>query len=209
MRETKEYDERRKEIIENAMKLFVRQGYGKTTINDILREVKIAKGTFYYYFSSKEEVLDAIIEDVTNIAVKRVEAIIERTDLMSSEKLVEGILALNVQESDNEGILEELHDSENSLMHQKSLNQLVTHIAPLIAKIVEEGYKNGEFGKGLSEEIVEFILASAVMITDQGIFNYTPEKQLKMKKCIIDLVEVLLDVKQGTFLTIIQKKMKK
>ena len=58
----KEADERRNEILDAAETLITEKGYSKTTIIDILNQVGIAKGTFYYYFKSKEEVMDAIIE---------------------------------------------------------------------------------------------------------------------------------------------------
>jgi AcrR family transcriptional regulator len=41
--------------------LFFTKGYAKTTVNDVLQEIGIAKGTFYYYFKSKEEVMDAVV----------------------------------------------------------------------------------------------------------------------------------------------------
>lgn len=74
MRTVKEYEERRNEILDTAEKLFVSKGYMKTTVNDILREIGIAKGTFYHYFKSKEEVMDAIITRIVNadvVAAKR------------------------------------------------------------------------------------------------------------------------------------------
>jgi len=45
---------------------FLEKGYEQTTVSDIVREIEVAQGTFYYYFSSKEEILEAIIEkDIT------------------------------------------------------------------------------------------------------------------------------------------------
>lgn len=58
MRFSKKPDERKNEILDAAEMLFGTKGYSKTTNNDILNEVGIAKGTFYYYFQSKEEVMD-------------------------------------------------------------------------------------------------------------------------------------------------------
>ena len=49
----KEADERRNEILDAAETLITEKGYSKTTIIDILNQVGIAKGTFYYYFKSK------------------------------------------------------------------------------------------------------------------------------------------------------------
>ncbi|HBT17621.1 MAG TPA: TetR/AcrR family transcriptional regulator, partial [Firmicutes bacterium] len=71
MRITKEYDERRNEILDTAEELFNMKGYDKCTVNDILKAVGIARGTFYYYFKSKEEVLDAIVSRYTDFVVSR------------------------------------------------------------------------------------------------------------------------------------------
>lgn len=51
MRIVKDGGERRKELLDTARRLFISKGYEKTSINDILKEVGIAKGTFYYYFT--------------------------------------------------------------------------------------------------------------------------------------------------------------
>lgn len=61
MKTVKDAELRRQEILMTARELFIKKGYDKTSVNDILKVVDIAKGTFYYYFSSKEEVLEAII----------------------------------------------------------------------------------------------------------------------------------------------------
>lgn len=63
-RVVKEAEARRNEILDAAEILFTGKGYAKTTIIDILEAVGIAKGTFYYHFKSKEEVMDAIIDRI-------------------------------------------------------------------------------------------------------------------------------------------------
>ena len=62
MRETKDSDERRKEFVDAAEKLFRENGIVDTTVNNIVRELNVAKGLFYYYFKSKDDVIDAISE---------------------------------------------------------------------------------------------------------------------------------------------------
>jgi len=61
-RVTKVPEERKQELIDTAERLFLEKGYEQTTVADIVREIEVAQGTFYYYFSSKEEILEAIIE---------------------------------------------------------------------------------------------------------------------------------------------------
>uniref|UniRef100_A0A7C3MLL5 TetR/AcrR family transcriptional regulator n=1 Tax=Dictyoglomus thermophilum TaxID=14 RepID=A0A7C3MLL5_DICTH len=62
MRISKDPEIRKKELIETALCLFLKKGYEKTSIRDILREVKGSPGMFYYYFSSKEEIFEEAIK---------------------------------------------------------------------------------------------------------------------------------------------------
>jgi AcrR family transcriptional regulator len=75
MRIVKEHEERKSEILDAAEQLFAARGYEAATVNDILGAVKIAKGTFYYYFKSKEEVLDTFIERSIGEGLQKAEEI--------------------------------------------------------------------------------------------------------------------------------------
>src|ERR1035441_10143564 len=57
---TKPPEERRDELMKAARRLFLEQGVGATTIEQITSRADVAKGTFYLYFSSKEQVLAAL-----------------------------------------------------------------------------------------------------------------------------------------------------
>ena len=54
--EKKSLIEKKEFVIEKSADLFFRNGYVNTGLNDILKACDIAKGSFYYYFSSKDEV---------------------------------------------------------------------------------------------------------------------------------------------------------
>ena len=62
MRESKDSEIRRDEFVAAAEKLFRENGIVETTINAIVKEMDVAKGLFYYYFESKDDVIDAISE---------------------------------------------------------------------------------------------------------------------------------------------------
>jgi AcrR family transcriptional regulator len=57
---TKPPEERRDELIRAAQQLFLKQGFGPTTIEEITTGAQVAKGTFYLYFKSKEDVRSAL-----------------------------------------------------------------------------------------------------------------------------------------------------
>lgn len=199
MRDSKEYNERRNEILDAAERLFSTKGYNKSTVNDILDTVGIAKGTFYYYFKSKEEVLDAIINRVTEIVVKRAEEVASSTELPPVIKLLNTILAMRVESEVEHNLMGELHKPENALMHQKSLSSMITKVAPILAKVVEEGIGKGIFKSDYPVQYMQIFLTSSITLLDEGIFQVQPEEQQMTFRALIALLEKMLGVADETF----------
>ncbi|WP_144513154.1 TetR/AcrR family transcriptional regulator [Bacillus sp. FJAT-22090] len=54
---------KKRNILEAAQRLFIEKGFRSTSVNDIIEEAKVSKGTFYNYFSSKNECIIAILEN--------------------------------------------------------------------------------------------------------------------------------------------------
>ncbi|HEX3077923.1 MAG TPA: TetR/AcrR family transcriptional regulator [Lachnospiraceae bacterium] len=199
MKVSKEYNERRNEILDVAERLFGTKGYDKSTINDILEAVGIAKGTFYYYFKSKEEVLDAIIERVTDIVIKKAEVVSTNTELSPIMKLLNTILSMRVESEVDDSLMEELHKPENALMHQKSLNSIVTRITPVLTKIVEEGVSQGIFRSDFPTQYMMIFLTSSITLLDGGIFQVQQEEQQMILRALISLLEKMLGVEDELF----------
>ena len=71
MRIVKDAAERKNEILDAAEELFAARGYEETSTGDILDRVGIARGTLYYHFRSKEEILDALIGRISQTLIAR------------------------------------------------------------------------------------------------------------------------------------------
>lgn len=199
MKINKEYNERRNEILDEAGRLFSTKGYNKCTINDILDAVGIARGTFYYYFKSKEEVLDAIIDMITEVIAARVEEASAIPDISPSAKLLSMSLSMRVESRADNDIMEELHKPENALMHQKSLSSMVTRLTPIFSKVVEEGIGLGIFKSDFPAQYMQIFLTSSITLLDNGIFQVKPEEQQMILRALIALLEKMLGVEDETF----------
>ena len=200
MRIVKEHDERKREIIDTAAALFNKKGYEQCSVNDILNAIGIAKGTFYHYFRSKEEVLNAVVDQTSGQIEKRIRQAAERRDLSPEDKLLKVFLAMRADHSKEKALIEEMHKTENALMHQKTLVSFVTLLTPILASVVEEGNRDGSFRCPHPEEDMQIFLASALTILDDGIFQVSPEKTGRVFAALIDTLERMLDVPSGQFL---------
>ena len=202
MRVVKEHNERKNEILDAAEMLFSSKGYEKCTVNDILKVVGIAKGTFYHYFKSKEEVLDAIIERVTDLIKERADKIMNAEDMAPEQKLLGIFLSMNVEQEVTGSLTEELHKTENALMHQKSLSSGVMKIAPMLAEVVEEGVRQGDFQSEYPLQYMQIFLTSASMLLDEGVFQIEAEEKMEMLKELLTLLAKMLGVPAEQILSI-------
>jgi len=84
-------NDRKRQVMLTAKKLFIEKGFTSTSVQDILEEAKISKGTFYNYFTSKNECLMAILEDAHNESVIR-----RREMLVGRDKKDKDILARQI-----------------------------------------------------------------------------------------------------------------
>jgi AcrR family transcriptional regulator len=203
MRIVKAHDERREEIVDAADKLFRSKGYDSCTINDILRSVSIAKGTFYHYFKSKEDVLDAVVDRYASLALGQVHEALQTTGLRPADKLLLAFQSMSVQHTFDDQLLDDLHDSGNALMHQKSLYRMVTGMGPILAGIVEEGSQAGAWRCRHPLPYMRIFLAAALSLMDEGIFQADADFQRSLLPALISVLEKMLEVPDDTFLSMV------
>jgi len=199
MRTSKKRDVRLNEILDAAELLFIAKGYEQTTVNDILAKVGIGKGTFYHYFKSKEEVMDAVIDRVVESLKAAAIAIADDTKLNAQQKVVKIILSLNVSESSNGKMIEELHQPSNALMHQKSIVETILAISPILTDVVRQGIAEGLYSTPYPRESIEFLIAANQFIFDNGIFHWTPEEILEKGRAFAHIIELVLGAAEGSF----------
>ena len=143
MRVVKEANVRKSEILDVAELLFGTKGFDGTSTTDILNMVGIARGTLYYHFKSKEDILDAIIERMTCSLVAKANEIAGKKDVPVLQRLTLMMLALNVNNDLGHEIMEQVHKPQNALMHQKMQTRLLAGINPIITALIEEGIAQG------------------------------------------------------------------
>lgn len=200
MRILKDPEERKSEILDAAEKLFTTKGYGETTILDILNEIGIAKGTFYYYFKSKEEVMDAVIARIVSADAAAAQRIADDPGLPAIDKLFRVLVAQRPRGGDvKEKMIGQFHRPGNAEMHQKSVVQSILHLTPVLTQIVEQGIRENVIAADYPRETVEFLLAAAQVIFDGGLFHWEPDQASRKARAFIRMMEAALGAEKCSF----------
>ncbi|SMP63370.1 TetR/AcrR family transcriptional regulator [Anoxynatronum buryatiense] len=196
----KNYEERRNEILDAAESLFYSKGFEACTVNDILKTVGIAKGTFYHYFPSKEAAMDGVIARNVDKIIDRVQATIEKAAGDPNEKLMNAFLAMRVDDPAAHHMLEDMHQPANALLHQKSLKQLIQSLSPILADVVQEGIDQKIWRCSHPLQCMQIFLAAALSLTDEGIFEMDADSQTLIMIALIGTLEKMLGVPENEFL---------
>ncbi|MBQ1993476.1 MAG: TetR/AcrR family transcriptional regulator [Lachnospiraceae bacterium] len=199
MRIVKDARERKNEILDVAERLFCAKGFDNTSTNDILSEIGIARGTLYYHFKSKEDILDAMIERLTNQIVEKASIIALDESIPVLERLTRTILSLNVDNELGDMIMEQVHRPQNALLHQKLENRLLGRVNKLITKIAEDGIKQGTIHTDYPAEAVEMIMTYSYVAFDSMV-EYTEEEEYRKIMGFIYHSERVLGMEKGALL---------
>ena len=178
MRIVKDAAERKNEILDAAEELFAARGYEETSTGDILDRVGIARGTLYYHFRSKEEILDALIGRISQTLIARAGKAAEDKSAPVVERIVRTIASLNLETGESSighEVLEQVHKPQNALMHQKMQQSLLDGVVPVVSSLVEEGNTEGIFHADYPRETTEMLVLYSSIAFDSR-FGLTPEQ---------------------------------
>lgn len=169
-----------------------------------MRHLNIAKGTIYHYFKSKDELLEAVVEQIVHEETDAKKALLDATSGSAMERL-HALIGRASLASQNEEILDELHKSGNAAMHMRLLAAAVLKEAELYAMVIREGVAEGIFQTDHPLECAEFILSGIQFLTDTGISPWTEEQLQRRALAFPALVEALLKAPSGSFQFLIQR----
>ncbi len=202
MRRHKDPEVRKSELLDAAQKLFIEKGYAKTTVADILKVHGLSKGVFYYYFNSKEEVMDAIIQRIVDAETANVKKIAANPKMTVPQKLCAILMGQGLAEEtekEKKDMINQFHMVENAEMHQKSLVQSIKCLSPVMAEMLNEKTGSTTFSTDYPQETVALFLAAGQFIFDEGLFHWSEEERARYAVAFVEMMEKTLGVPQGYF----------
>jgi len=152
-------DEKRELILKTACEILARQGFAKTTLDDIANAIGMKKSSLYYYYTNKDALLDDVMKREENQFCLRVEEALSK-----SESIIDKII--NYEKAKFEYVQEtiKLHDISTTVFHEVK-SKLFEHIKRIhsneierIKKLLDEGVKNKEIKKCDTKKVADLIL---------------------------------------------------
>lgn len=188
MAKTKE--ERRNEIIETAGKLFEEKGYEQTQVQDIVNEIGVAKGLFYYYFKSKDEVMEELADRYADAIIDAVNNLIDK-DISTFDK-INRIFQIFIDSAEKKsGIFMGILYVKNGITHERIFFNVGKKMVPLVTELILSGNDNGECNCSDPKFITEFLVSGLFNILNQispdEKIDYLKEKLPTIKTMILKL----------------------
>lgn len=209
---TKKYDSQRtiETILEVSARLFLEKGFDRISVQDIANQAKISKGAIYHHFSSKEEIINAVMNmQARDIENKLKTWLIEAGDVSAKEKLVYA-LKKNISEHENYSFEEIKNFAKNS----KSADYIVAYMkltvgksAELLSEVIREGNLDSSLSTEFPDECAEVFLLLINIWCDPFIFKSDLNKVLKkleflkhaMKMLNVDILDDEIVAKMEAF----------
>ncbi|OFW59391.1 MAG: hypothetical protein A2V52_06215 [Actinobacteria bacterium RBG_19FT_COMBO_54_7] len=152
-------EQRRKELIEAASKVFMEKGYVATTVSDITREAGTSHGTFYVYFEGIEEIFDAVAQQYVAQEYETVVEILENPDKLAIEK-VSDILLAGTEGKMSEWWIQEI--SKPHLLHLRArfAQKTKERFIPLLTGIIQDAVREGSIDVPFPEATAAFLISA-------------------------------------------------
>lgn len=171
-------------ILNVAQRLFIQNGYDKTSMQDIINELGgLTKGAIYHHFKSKEEIFIAVTNRLYDGMDKKMAAIRDAKELTGLEKLKRMFFYSLNASSQNEvfSFIPNMLDNPKFLAIQ--MQSIMAEAAPLyLTPIIHEGIADGSIKTDYPQELAEALLLLANIWLNPSICN-TDLKSVK-KRCL-------------------------
>ncbi|WMM26332.1 TetR/AcrR family transcriptional regulator [Tissierella sp. MB52-C2] len=170
MRDVKEPEVRRAEIMAAAAELFVTKGYLNTTTQDIIDELKISRGLLYYHFKNKEDILFCMVEKYSEPLLCQLKTLAYSEKKTAIEKVQQFIEVTLISPESITGEKIELQNSvnleENRYMMDRFNHKFCNIVIEYFTHIIEQGNEEGVFHVAHPKETAAFLITGYAFVSN-------------------------------------------
>lgn len=189
-------------ILNSAEELMcsVTQPNKEITVDMIAKNAGIGKGSIYYYFKSKDEIVDAVIERSYSAAIREYFNDI-RNCSNTFEKIKTLFRAILKEEfwDKSKNIIITLHLHDDIVIHYKLMMTAIKTVSPLLTALLAEGQSEGSIHTESPKESAEMIVAMLTFLLNSKFFPSDKESALRKMKLYAHVLETCFETPKGSF----------
>lgn len=201
---TKDPEVRQAELMDTAEELFISLGYQQTTVSTIVKKIGVAQGTFYYYFPSKEVVLEAIFARHVKNMILEVQSFYLDHDTVLEKLQLFLNLFYKLCYHDGPGLIcKILYKEKQGELINRLWRQMLNITTPILKHILEQGNQEGLTHVIYMDETFSFfagIMGALLEASSPLEFGHEADPQIVRNKMDIaeKMIESLLGAPTGS-----------
>lgn len=161
------------------------------SVSDIAKAAGIGKGSIYYYFSSKDEMLEALVTRNYEKPIETAKNLAQQTDISPFTRMAMIFQACRNSSSallNNKTASSGNSVQEEAYVHHKYMSHLVCEMKPVLTEIINQGIDNGEITFDSPSALAEIVLIILTVKLDNTI---SPGSQEEIEQTLRGLVSLL------------------
>jgi AcrR family transcriptional regulator len=201
---------RRDAFLDVAQRLILTVGYEQMSIQDLLDELETSRGALYHYFTSKEALLDGVVDRFADAAMERVAPILADPALPALTKLERvfgGIASFKADQVDLVLAIMEVWNSDgNALVREKLRRLSAARLEPILSLVIRQGIEEGTIRAGSPEvtsKVLVFLMEGYQELAGEhyrarlaGEVGY--DEVARTQAAFTEAFERILDIRPGT-----------
>ena len=184
-------EEKRRRILEAAVRAFARKGYHACRVGEIATEAGVAYGLVYHYFTSKDEILETIFRDTWTTMLAAIEAVEEEDEPAAEQLRKVAAIVLRTWKHDPDLVRVLVREVTRSPQIQREVEEIEQAYAAL-QRIVRRGQESGEFRTDVEPRLAALIVYGALeeILTSwvMGQLDDSLEEVDRAEKAVVTLV---------------------
>ncbi len=187
-------------ILDALQELLENHKLQSISVSEIAETAGIGKGSIYYYFPSKDAILEALVERSYEKPLQTAKALAGRTEIPPFIRMA--MIFEACRNSSSEFIKSENNKNsgtqEKSFLHQKYINHIITELKPVLAEIIRQGIKAGQICFSDPDALAEIVLIVLTVKMDNTLVPSSKEEIENTISALISLLEKGTDNPPGS-----------
>ncbi|MDE6052665.1 MAG: TetR/AcrR family transcriptional regulator [Lachnospiraceae bacterium] len=202
MPDTKKTEKKYNLILDALQQLLEEKKIQNISVSEIAHKAGIGKGSIYYYFPSKDAILDALIERSYEQPLLTAKTLAAQTEVSPFTRMA---MLFQACQTSSTAFIKQNNSSSDSasaqdlaFLHQKYLAHVVSELKPALTEIIKQGIENGEIHFDSPAALAEIVLIVIAVKLDNSLLPSTPAETAETLQGLITLLEKGTGIASGT-----------